>query len=311
MLLGNPDGATPAPQNRQHYLLKRSQYALSYNDTLHYPNWAAWHLNASDIGSTSRGQFQPDPELPRGFTAITPRDYTGSGYDRGHNCPSADRSLSRSANDAVFYMSNMTPQVHGMNAGPWERLESYCRDLTKQGNELYILCGHGFSSPTYRKIGRAQIAVPDFGWKIVVVLTDRAGDDLKRITAQTRVIAVRMPNINTVSKENWTRYLVTPAEIEKATGLNFFASLPATIASALKQKRDSGAGGSRGNSLTRKDAGKKRDSQKAVNIGRVWVNTRSGVYWRSGTEFYGKTRQGQYMMERAAIKAGYRAAKGQ
>ncbi len=42
----------------------------------------------------------------------------------------------------------------------------------------------------------------------------------------------------------------------------------------------------------------------------VWVNTGSGVYHCPGTRWYGKTKQGKYMGECAAIKAGYRPAYG-
>lgn len=43
--------------------------------------------------------------------------------------------------------------------------------------------------------------------------------------------------------------------------------------------------------------------------GMVWVNTESGVYHKPGTRYYGKTKQGKYMTEADAIKAGYHAAK--
>jgi hypothetical protein len=42
--------------------------------------------------------------------------------------------------------------------------------------------------------------------------------------------------------------------------------------------------------------------------GLVWVNTNSKVYHKDG-EFYGKTKQGKFMAEADAQKAGYRAAK--
>jgi len=40
----------------------------------------------------------------------------------------------------------------------------------------------------------------------------------------------------------------------------------------------------------------------------VWVNTDSGIYHKPGSRFYGKTKQGKYMTEADAIKAGYRPA---
>jgi hypothetical protein len=41
----------------------------------------------------------------------------------------------------------------------------------------------------------------------------------------------------------------------------------------------------------------------------VWVNLPSGIYHYEGDEWYGKTKQGKYMTEDDAIKAGYRASK--
>jgi hypothetical protein len=42
--------------------------------------------------------------------------------------------------------------------------------------------------------------------------------------------------------------------------------------------------------------------------GKVWVNTESGVYHKSG-QWYGATKQGKFMTEQEAKQAGYRAAK--
>ena len=47
----------------------------------------------------------------------------------------------------------------------------------------------------------------------------------------------------------------------------------------------------------------------ATTGGQVWVNTKSGVIWKPGTAYYGKTKQGRYMSEADALAAGYHNAK--
>lgn len=41
----------------------------------------------------------------------------------------------------------------------------------------------------------------------------------------------------------------------------------------------------------------------------VWVNMDSKIYHKQGSKWYGKTKQGNYMSESEAIKAGYRESK--
>ncbi|BCG46510.1 hypothetical protein GEOBRER4_n1310 [Citrifermentans bremense] len=49
--------------------------------------------------------------------------------------------------------------------------------------------------------------------------------------------------------------------------------------------------------------------QPPAGSGMVWVNTDSKIYHKSGSTWYGKTKQGSYMTEAEAIKAGYRESK--
>ena len=142
LILGNPSGATPDIANENNYLMPKPQYTISYNRSKATPNWVAWRLDTSWIGSTQRqDDYRPDPALPAGWYQVQDFDYSGSGYDRGHMCPSGDRTNSVANNSATFLMTNFVPQLSANNQGPWEDLESYCRILASQGNELYIFDG--------------------------------------------------------------------------------------------------------------------------------------------------------------------------
>src|SRR5215813_46614 len=119
---GNPSDAGGDPNNR---LVLRLQYAASWNGKERTANWVAWRLVAQDIGDTERSQFYADPEI----STPSPKDYTNSGYDRGHLCPSKDRSDTPENNQAVFTMLNIIPQSPDNNRGPWEKAERFERDL--------------------------------------------------------------------------------------------------------------------------------------------------------------------------------------
>jgi micrococcal nuclease len=42
----------------------------------------------------------------------------------------------------------------------------------------------------------------------------------------------------------------------------------------------------------------------------VWVNTKSGKYWKQGSRYYGKTKQGEYLSEKEAVQDGDLPANG-
>src|SRR5450759_1198989 len=110
MQLSNPSNATADTNDHDHYLIQRTVEAIDYSDNLREPNWASWDLTASDIGSSGRSSsFFLDTNLPPNFYWVKTTDYSGSGYDRGHMCPSADRTDNTTDNDLVFYMSNIIP----------------------------------------------------------------------------------------------------------------------------------------------------------------------------------------------------------
>jgi len=237
MQLGNPSNASADTNNHDHYLIQRTVEALDYSDNFGEPNWASWDLTASDLGSSGRsGSFYTDTNLPANFYQVTTDDYSGSGYDRGHMCPSADRTDNPDDNKLVFFMSNIIPQAPNNNEGVWGNFEDYCRALAQSGDELLIICGPGgFNGSLIQPSQRAFL--PGFTWKIVVVVTPGSGTALSRISAATRVIALKIPNNNAVSSA-WQNYVTSARQIEVDTGYTFFTALSPDIAAALRDKVD-------------------------------------------------------------------------
>ncbi len=245
LVMGNPSGATADRGKPNNYLVKKRQYALSYNSSKGTPNWVSWHLSKKWRGDVHRkGPFAPDTSLPGGFLAVRPNDYQGSGFDRGHLCPAGDRSASREDMDATFLMTNMVPQAPDLNRKAWENLEKHCRRLTKK--ELYIVAGPagrgGFGSEGYRTYlrgNKGNILVPGKMWKVVLVLPEGITGP-RKVTAEARTIAVIMPNIQGLGTD-WKAYRVSVKDVEELTGYTFFGNLPVDVARELKTgKTDDG-----------------------------------------------------------------------
>jgi DNA/RNA endonuclease G (NUC1) len=236
MQLGNPSTASADTNNHDHYLIQRPVEAIDYSDNLGEPNWASWDLTASDMGTNSRSpSFFTDTNLPPNFYWVKTGDYTGSGYDRGHMCPSADRTDTEADNDMVFLMSNIVPQDSINNSGVWAQFEGYCRTLA-QTNELLIISGpSGFGGSRINTNG--PVYIPAYVWKIAVVVPPGSGTALNRITNSTRVITLKIPNTDQATN-TWPAYVTSASQIEVDTGFTFFTALPADVASALRNKVD-------------------------------------------------------------------------
>ena len=244
MVMGNPNGATADVNFPDNYLMMKLQYALSYNNTRRIPNWTSWHLDSTWRGSAARqDDFRFDPDLPAGFNQVQSTDYSGSGFDRGHMDPSADRTSSIPDNSATFLMTNMIPQAPGNNQGPWAAMENYLRTFLP-GSELYIVSGGTGVGGTGSGGGTTNVlpsgvTVPQKTWKVVVILP--VGDnDLSRVDASTRTLAVIMPNIDSIRSDQWQKYLATIDQVESLTGYDLFNNVLPATQSAIEAVPDAG-----------------------------------------------------------------------
>jgi endonuclease G len=242
--MGNPSQASENRADHDNYLMKKEYFALSYNNSRGTPNWVSWRLVKDDLGDAPRGEFHPDPDLPHGFVRITPKDYTGSGFDRGHMCPHSDRASTPKASEATFVMTNIIPQAPAVNQGPWNDLEDYCRHLVaKESHRLYIISGPAGKGGIGKKglensLAGGKFTVPASCWKVIMVLPEGSDrDDIEKAYARTRLIAVIMPNEEKV-KHDWTHYRTSVKKVEELTGFTFFDKVPADVINPLKDKVD-------------------------------------------------------------------------
>jgi endonuclease G len=242
-MLGNPSGAVASTAYPNNYLMDKAYYSLSYSRDRGTPNWASWHLDKGDLGTAPRqDDFRADNTLPAGWYQVQSSSYTGSGFDRGHNCPSADRTSTVAANSATFLMTNMVPQAPNNNQRTWAALETYERDLVNAGNEVYIICGAygtggtGSNGGVTNTLDNGHVTVPARMWKVIVVLP-QGSNDLGRITTSTRVIAVNTPNINSLSTD-WKTYRTSVDAIESATGYNLLSNVSSSIQGVIEARVD-------------------------------------------------------------------------
>ena len=245
LALGNPSGAVEDVSSPNNYLMVKPQFALGYNRDQGKPNWVSWHLDISDRGAADRqDDFRNDAALPVGWYQVQSTSYNGSvtGFDRGHNCPSADRTSTLENNSATFFMTNMMPQSSKNNQGPWAKLEDYTRTFLP-GNEMYVVCGSygkggiGSKGVRYETLDNGRVTVPSNCWKVIVILAV-GENDAARVSATTRVIAVNMPNIDAINTD-WTTYRTSVDAIEEATGYDILSNLPVEVQDVIESKVDS------------------------------------------------------------------------
>lgn len=253
LLFGNPSGASSVTV--ENFLIDAGYYTESYSKTRGTPNWVSWHLDATNTTRvTDRlNNFAAFSGLPADFYKVESNSYSGSGFDRGHNCPSADRTSSTAANGATFLMTNMIPQAPNNNQQTWNNLEGALRAEVTAGNEVYIIMGSygkggvgSLNTTTVETINNGNVTVPSNVWKVAIVIPAGNGDLLRaQNLSQVKVVAINTPNRNNVSSD-WRTYQTSVRDIEAkvttatGTAFNLFSNLPQSVQDVLETRATAG-----------------------------------------------------------------------
>ena len=222
----------PAPRKgSSEIILKKKSFTVSFNPRTNLPNWVAWRLDKDKLveRESRSDHFEPDPELPAD-KAVDTKDYTRSGWDRGHMCPAGDNRWHWKAMKESFYMTNVCPQHHNLNRGDWKELEDKCRAWVKEFNEpLYIVCGPVlYKGKKASYIGQKhKVRVPEAFFKVVMTGIE---------SGNPRAIGFLYKNA--AGDKPLDSYVNSVDEIERITGYDFYPQLPDDIEEKIESKAD-------------------------------------------------------------------------
>ena len=199
----------------------KRNYSFYYSYADYVSLWVAYPLNLDLIGSGSRtDEWAYDPLIPKELQ-INVKDGGISGYDRGHQLPSADR-YSGNSNPQTFYSTNVTPQRGAFNQHIWLGVEGIIRNWAPDSkyDTLYVVTGCTVKGSTKKATDRSghSVTVPTAYWKACLKYTasgwTACGIWLDHYTSASYITRNDLFSID---------------ELENKIGIDLFVNLPSKI----------------------------------------------------------------------------------
>ena len=150
--------------------LQKNGFVIYYNIERQVPALVAWNLTKKNLGRYHRPSnvsFRQDINCPR--PRAKAQSFVNSGYQRGHICPSADRSADVTQMRATFIMSNVAPMTPALNMVQWAQAEDYSRCLARFGHECHMMAGAFLSDSVQLMSLSSMIHVPDSFFRACIV----------------------------------------------------------------------------------------------------------------------------------------------
>lgn len=225
-------------------------YSLEWDNAKVANRWTCYQLHEGNSMSTVKrnDDFKADPDV-----AVSPSlsDYTGSGFSRGHLCPSADRLCSKEQNKQTFFLTNMQPQYQSHNGGLWGRLEEEVRNFATDDSKtnahcdtLYIVKAATITDKVTLPSGEvdgvySKSEVNNYDKLLVPKYFYMALLHYNKATDTYHALAFWTEHIDTNQSVKFLGdYAITIDELEKRTGIDFFCNLPDVIEDEVEAEID-------------------------------------------------------------------------
>jgi len=151
--------------------------------------------------SRKRLMFRPDYQLPAKCRSY-PKDYSHTGYDRGHLAPNTIFDYSKAVQKETFLMSNIAPQKPKLNRKLWAKIERFVRMQARKYGKISVITGVCGSVGTLGK-RKHDVNIPKWWHKILFLPNGNK-------------IAFLVPNKNEgMSRAKANEFLTTLNDLEK------------------------------------------------------------------------------------------------
>ncbi len=188
-------------------------FALMHSGIARTSLWSAQHLTEQRITEARkikrRNTFHEEKKLPAADRAEL-RDYSRSGFDRGHLSPSADMASTQSQYES-FSLANIVPQDPHNNQNLWAAIEGITRGFTRSGGEAYVITGPMFEGARLQRL-KGRVLIPTHMFKAIYLPHRRQAS------------AYVAPNVPGADYE-----ILSIAELEQRLGINLFPAMSQEI----------------------------------------------------------------------------------
>ena len=226
-LLEYPHLAADSTMN-QLVIKSTSDYGITFSLEWSYADkanrWTCYQLHEGNKnGNAGRNDsFREDPEIPAQYRS-TLADYKGSGFSRGHLCPSSDRQCSVEQNKQTFFLSNMQPQWQNHNGVLWANFEDKVRAWADICDTLYVVKAATIrSDQVYSEKCNGVLPVPKYFY-MALLQYDKSTNTYEAMALWT------VHENKSIKGANFKDYAITIDELEERTGIDFFCNLPDDI----------------------------------------------------------------------------------
>ena len=155
-------------KNNCDQIIDKKVFTICYDYKMKGAKYVAYSLDGDKVNAVNlkkRNSFYTEKNLKKKYRSHT-KDYTHSGYDRGHLANDASFDYDKKDLRKTYSMANIIPQSPNVNRKTWIKAERLERNIAVKLKAINVINGVIYSKNP-KRIGKNQIAVPTAFWKMI------------------------------------------------------------------------------------------------------------------------------------------------